>query len=77
MEEPGAGRSEIASICQEIKELSGFFSSIKFSFVGKLANEAAHACAKIANSVRRRCLWTNYTPAFLVEILARDCNPTV
>jgi hypothetical protein len=77
MEDHGGGRSKIASICQEIKELGGFFTRIKFSFVGRLSNEAAHACAKMASSDRGRWLWINYTPAFLDAILARDCNPTV
>jgi hypothetical protein len=71
MEDPGGGRSEIASICQEIKELGGFFTRIKFSFVGRLANEAAHASAKMASSDRRRWLWINYTPAFLDAILQK------
>jgi hypothetical protein len=42
MEDPSGGRSKIAIICQDIKALSGNFSSIKFSFVGRQANEAAH-----------------------------------
>jgi ribonuclease HI len=77
MEDPGGGRSEIASIWQEIKELSGNFYIIIFSFVGRQANEAAHFCAKRASLERRRCLWINYTPSFLVDILSKDCNPTV
>ncbi|XP_071677002.1 uncharacterized protein [Lolium perenne] len=77
MDDPGGGKSIIASICQEVKELGGSFSSLKFSFVGRLANEAAHNCAKQASSVRRRCLWINFTPPFLVDILAKDCNPII
>jgi hypothetical protein len=65
MQEPGGGKSEIASICQEIHELSGVFSSMKFSFVGRLANEATYACAKRASANGRRCLWINYTPPSL------------
>ena len=74
MEDPGGGRSVIASICKEIKELCGFFTSIKF-FISRLTNEAAHACAKVASPDRRMCLWLNYTPLFLVDILANDCKP--
>jgi hypothetical protein len=77
LEDPGDGRSEIAGLCQEIKELSGFLASVNFSFVGRLANMAAHMCAKKASSVRRRCLWVNYTPPFLDQILVKDCNPTI
>jgi hypothetical protein len=32
---------------------------------------------KKASSVRRRCLWVNYTPPFLDQILVKDCNPTI
>jgi ribonuclease HI len=77
LEDTGGGRSEIASICQEIKELSEFFNSLNFRYIGRLGNEAAHKCAKIASFDRRRCVWINYTPPFLVDILAKDCNPTI
>jgi hypothetical protein len=77
LEDPDGGRSEIASICQEIKELSGFVPSIKFLFVGRCANEAAHLCAKSASSFRRRCLWINYKPPFLEQVLLKDCNPAI
>jgi hypothetical protein len=65
----------IASIRQEIMELRGFFPSFKLLFVGRLANEAAHCCARKASSLRRRCLWVNYTPPFLADILSKDYNP--
>jgi hypothetical protein len=77
MEDPDGSRSQIASICQEIRELSGNFSIIKFSFVGRQANEAAYFCAKRASLERRRYLWINFTPPFLVDILSKDCIPTV
>jgi hypothetical protein len=72
--DPGGGRSFIASIRREIVELSGNFSKFKLSFVGRQANEDAHLCAKIASNCRR-CLWINYNQAFLVDVLAKDCNP--
>jgi ribonuclease HI len=75
IKDPGGGRSCIASIRQEIVELSGNFSKFKLSFVGRQANEAAHLCAKRASDSRRRCLWINYNPAFLADVLAKDCNP--
>lgn len=74
MDDPGGGKSEIACICQEIKELSGFFASIKFSFVRRLANMAAHLCARKASEVRSRCVWINFTPSWLTDTLAKDCN---
>ena len=75
MEDPGGGRSEIATICREIKDLTGFIASISIRFVGRLANMAAHACARNASSSRRRCMWVNYKPLFLEHILWKDCNP--
>jgi ribonuclease HI len=56
MEDPEDGKSEMACIYQKIKELSGFLSRVKFSYIGRQANEAAHACAKRASSDRRRFL---------------------
>jgi hypothetical protein len=41
MDDPSGGKYIIASICQEVKDISGCFSSLKFSFVGRLTNEAA------------------------------------
>ena len=76
MEDTGGCRSVIASICQELKELSGFFTSLKFMYVGRLANEAAHLCARKASPDRRRCVWINFIPSFLADILVKDCNPT-
>jgi hypothetical protein len=76
MKESSGGRSKIASICQEIQELSGFFSSLKYLYVGRLANEAAHNYAKKGCSLRK-CVWINFVPPFLVDILAKDCNPTI
>jgi hypothetical protein len=67
-------RSIITSVCQEIRELSGFLTSFELIYVNRAANEAAHACAHRASSDRRRCVWVNYTPVFLTSILAKDCN---
>jgi hypothetical protein len=77
IEDPGGGRSCIVSIRQEIEELRGNFKILKLLFVGRQANEAAHLCARKANSIRRRCLWINYNPPFLADVLAKDCNPDV
>ena len=75
LDDPGGGRSEIACLCQEIKELGGVLASASFKYTGRLANEAAHLCAKRASSSRRRCLWVNYKPPFLEQVLWKDCNP--
>jgi hypothetical protein len=76
IENPGEGRSCIASIRQEIEELRGSFSSFKLLFIGCKGNEAAHLCARRASIDRRRCLWLNYTPLFLAGFLSKDCNST-
>jgi hypothetical protein len=73
--DPGAGRSDIASTCREIRELSDIsFTSFQISFVSRLANQASHSIASQVCSVRRRCLWLNYTPQFLATTLEIDCN---
>jgi hypothetical protein len=46
------GRSEIASITQEIEELSAFFTSCSFSHIFRDANVAAHLCANRASAER-------------------------
>jgi ribonuclease HI len=74
IDDPGGGRSCIASIRQEIEELRGYFTSFKICFIGRQANMAAHLCARKATRFRRRCLWINYDPPFLSETLAKDCN---
>ena len=63
-------RSIIASVCLDIRELSSFFTSFELVHVNRTANEAAHACAHRDSSVRRRCVWANYTPVFLTS---REC----
>ena len=68
-------RAEIVGVLHEIKELSAQFESFRLIFVRRDANEAAHLCAKQATSVRRRCLWLNYTSVFLMNMLYRDCMP--
>jgi ribonuclease HI len=74
-EEEENNRSELMSICQEIRELSRAFSSFSLKHIGRDANLAAHLCAKQASADRRRCLWINYNPGFLSNTLLNDCNP--
>jgi ribonuclease HI len=73
MKEPEIGGSEIASITREVKELSDFFTGFSIAYVCRTANEAAHRCANRASPERRRCLWINYKPQFLIDILEHDC----
>jgi hypothetical protein len=68
------GRSEIASITQKIEELSVFFTSCSFSHIFRDANVAAYLCANRASAKRRKCLWVNYKPQFLVNVLTNDCT---
>jgi hypothetical protein len=68
-------RSELMPICQEISEIKRAFTSFSILFVGRDANKAAHLRAKGASFDRRRCLWINYNPDFLVDTLRSDCNP--
>ena len=68
-------RSEISAILHEITVLSGHLENFKLIYVPREANELAHLCAKQATSSRRRCLWINYIPAFLIDCIRRDCNP--
>jgi ribonuclease HI len=75
--EKGTGRSIITSICQEVRELSGFLASFELNHVKRHANEAAHICSHRASPDRRRCLWINFTPPFLASILAKDCNTAI
>jgi hypothetical protein len=56
------------------RSYAGFFSTLKLFLVGRLANEAAHRCARKASSERRRCLWINYNPPFLADVLLKECN---
>jgi hypothetical protein len=70
----GGGRSEIAGILHEIDDTSKVFQSFTVRYIGREANQLAHLCAARASSVRRRCLWINYTPLFLASCLQTDCN---
>lgn len=69
------GRSEIASILTEIEELSGNLESFQLNSIGRDANEGAHLCAKQASASRRRCLWINYVPLFLVDCKGQRSAP--
>ena len=67
-------RSEIATTLNEIQELSGNFDDFRLEFISREANELAHLCAKQCNSSRKRCLWINYIPTFLMTCVRKECN---
>ena len=69
-------RSELMPIYQEVREYRRALPSLSIVFVGREANHAAHLCPKQARADRRRCLWINYKPSFLMDTLMTDCNPT-
>lgn len=58
----GFGRSEVAPILHQIKELSKAFTSLSISFSRRVPNGATHQCAKVASYDRKRCSWINMTP---------------
>jgi hypothetical protein len=70
LEDPGGSRSDITSIYHEIKELSGFISSINFKFIGRLANEAAHLYAKNVVVV----IGEGVCRLIISHLVSEDCN---
>ena len=48
-----SGRSEVAVILQQVRELSGMFTSFCITYISRDANEAAHLCAKRASGATR------------------------
>lgn len=68
-------RSTLASIWQDIQELSRNFDYFCLRYVNREANMAAHCCAKFADPVNCECIWENGAPNFLAGVLANDCNP--
>lgn len=51
------GRSSIAGIWHEVRELSRSFVEFKVRFVKCDANSAAHSCARMSSCTSRVCLW--------------------
>lgn len=68
-------RSEIVAILHDIQELRANFEYFNIVFATRDAIILAHLCAKQAIANRRRCLWINYSPNFLVDCILHDCNP--
>jgi hypothetical protein len=67
----------VATIFKDVKELCTGFPSFHFNFVHRLANAAAHLCAKNASADRLRCTRVNMILSFLTSCLQLNCNSTV
>jgi ribonuclease HI len=52
-------RSEIRSICHEIREVLRVLPKLNVIYVSRNYNQAAHLCAKQASPNKRRCPWIN------------------
>jgi hypothetical protein len=62
------GRSPIAGIWHEIRELSSDFLCFDISFVNRESNKTAHLCAKLALSSSSECVWKESFPLGLEGI---------
>jgi hypothetical protein len=67
-------RSEVAGLCQEIRELSRLFRGFNLSFLNREGNKAAHLCASLTSSGNPVTSWLNIFPAFLVQVAETDCK---
>lgn len=67
-------RSGIAPILHEVMDVGENLEQLQLCHVGRSSNEAAHLCARQSSDTRKRCLWINYTPAFLAKCLLNDCK---
>jgi hypothetical protein len=59
---------------KKLGRLLELLTSVSIVFAGHEANMVAHLCAKQASIDRKRCMWINYNPGFLVDTLGSDCN---
>ena len=66
-------RSTIATVLQEIRELSLVFLEFNFSFIPRNCNKVAHSLAKRVTADTRAGLWT-YAPAYVLDALTAYCN---
>ena len=66
-------RSEYAPIFNDIQELASSFSSFYVMHAKRMANKAAHACARHAASSAFE-VWAPTPPSFLLQALQDDCN---
>jgi hypothetical protein len=73
---PGAGRSMIAGICQDIRELCSGFSSFCVEWIRREANQLADRCAKFPSVDDHECVWTGCLPVWLEEAAAQDLLPS-
>jgi ribonuclease HI len=64
-------RLEITSIFHEIREVMRALPSLS---VVMLIKQHSYARDKLASSDRKRCMWINYNPDFIISTLRSDCN---
>jgi hypothetical protein len=65
-------RSVVAPILQEVGELVISFNSFIFQHVFRLANNAAHLCAKLACTLTVSSSWLDCIPNFLLVSIQTD-----
>jgi len=67
----------VASLWQEIRELSRSFVSYKISFVFRESNEAAHVCTGLASELNPDVFWLHSFPLCLERVTETDCTPVI
>ncbi|XP_021834215.1 uncharacterized protein LOC110774005 [Prunus avium] len=74
------GNWRIIPLILEIRRLSSWFTSVKWEWVSRQANQAAHAAAALSNMRVRTMRWASQPPPSLVQVLAKDglpCPPSI
>ncbi|CAL8994261.1 unnamed protein product, partial [Prunus brigantina] len=69
------GNWRIIPFILEIRRLSSWFISIKWEWISRQANQAAHAAAALSNMRVRTIRWASQPPPSLVLVLAKDGLP--
>ncbi|VVA14619.1 PREDICTED: Reverse mRNAase zinc-binding domain [Prunus dulcis] len=69
------GNWRIIPLILEIRRLSSWFISIKWEWISRQANQAAHAAAALSNMRVRSMRWASQPSPSLVLVLAKDGLP--
>ncbi|KAI5353386.1 hypothetical protein L3X38_006279 [Prunus dulcis] len=69
------GNWKIIPLILEIRRLSSWFISIKWEWISRQANQAAHAAAALSNMRVRSMRWASQPSPSLVLVLAKDGLP--
>ena len=59
-------------LVEDSKDLTSLIVNVKFCFVKRSANVAAHVVAKASHSLSDLQVWVSLTPEFLLPILLSD-----